>query len=125
MGMEKGKRDRFIRALRTIAGKENVLDSRADLILYEFDASVDRATPEVVVLPSSAGQVSAIVALCNREGVPYVARGAGTGLSGGSIPVRGGLVVSMARFNRILEIDLASRTALVEPGVVNLELNNA
>ena len=125
MGMEKARRGRFLRALRGIVGQEAVLDSPAELILYEFDASLERATPEVVVLPRNSQQVADIVALANREAVPYVARGAGTGLSGGSIPVAGGMVISMARFNRILEIDLESRTATVEPGVVNLDLNNA
>lgn len=125
MGMEKARRDKIIRSLRAIAGMDAVLQSRADLILYEFDASLERSTPEAVVLPGTVGEVAAIVALANREGVPYVARGAGTGLSGGSVPIAGGLVISMARFSRILEIDLEGRTATVEPGVVNLELNNA
>ncbi len=125
MRMEESKRKRLVRALRGVVGKEAVLDSQADLILYEYDASMERSMPDVVVLPSSAGEVAAIVALANRERVPYVARGAGTGLSGGSVPVLGGVVISMARFNRIVEIDLDNRAAVVEPGVVNLELNNA
>ncbi len=116
---------KLVRDLRRIVGKDAVLDSYADLILYEYDASIDRATPDVVVLPSTADQVASIVELACREKVPFVARGAGTGLSGGSIPVAGGMVISMARFNRILEIDLDGRTAVVEPGVVNLELNDA
>ncbi|MDP2663348.1 MAG: FAD-linked oxidase C-terminal domain-containing protein [Dehalococcoidia bacterium] len=123
--MDGAKRRRLVRALRGVVGKEAVLDSQADLILYEYDASMERSMPDVVVLPSTTDQVAAIVALANRERVPYVARGAGTGLSGGSVPVMGGVVISMARFKRIVEIDLDNRAAVVEPGVVNLELNNA
>ncbi|MDO8472697.1 MAG: FAD-linked oxidase C-terminal domain-containing protein [Dehalococcoidia bacterium] len=123
--MDAAKRRRLVRALRGVVGKEAVLDSQADLILYEYDASLERSMPDVVALPSTADQVAAIVAIANRERVPYVARGAGTGLSGGSVPVMGGVVISMARFNRIVEIDLDNRAAVVEPGVVNLELNNA
>jgi glycolate oxidase len=125
MDMNKRQREKLIRALRAVVGQEGVLTSPADLMLYEFDASLERARPEVVVLPSSGEQVSEVVRLANQEGVPFVARGAGTGLSGGSLPVQGGLVISLARLNRILEIDLPNRAAVVEPGVVNLELNNA
>lgn len=108
-----------------IVGPESVLWDDYDLMIYEYDASVDQAAPDAVALPSSAEQVAAIVRLCIREGVPYVARGAGTGLSGGSIPLDGGVVIGFSKLNRILEIDLENMRAIVEPGVVNLHISNA
>ncbi|TAK22748.1 MAG: FAD-binding protein [Chloroflexota bacterium] len=108
-----------------IVGAESVLWDDYDLMIYEYDASVDQAAPDAVALPSSAEQVAAIVRLCIRESVPYVARGAGTGLSGGSIPLDGGVVIGFSKLNRILEIDLENMRAIVEPGVVNLHISNA
>ena len=114
-------RDELIR----IAGPRFVLDRPEDLRLYEYDGSVDKARPDVVVLPNTAEQVSAITRLAARTGMPLVGRGAGTGLSGGSIPRLGGILVGFSRMNRILEIDYANERAVVEPGVVNLDLTNA
>ncbi|HEY8475897.1 MAG TPA: FAD-linked oxidase C-terminal domain-containing protein [Chloroflexota bacterium] len=111
--------------LEAIVGPGNVLWEPYDLRLYEYDGSIDKARPDAVVLPTSAEQVAAIVRLCNAEGVPFTARGAGTGLSGGSVPEEGGVVLSFAKMNRILEIDLENLRAVVEPGVVNLHLTNA
>ena len=87
----------------------------------------DRAPrdPELVVLPGSTEDVQVVLRACHRERVPFVARGAGTGLSGGATPVAGGVVVSLARMNRILEIDLASQRVVVEPGVANLDVTRA
>src|SRR2546428_3330857 len=89
-----------------IVGTESVLWEDYDLMLYEYDGSIDKASPDAVVLPSTAEQVAEIVRLCIRERVPYTARGAGTGLSGGAIPLEGGILVGFAKLNRILEIDL-------------------
>lgn len=111
--------------LREIVGPANVLTSPEDLYLYEYDASLDRGRPHAVVLPGSAEEVEAVVRLAHEHGVPVTPRGAGTNLSGGSVPARGGLVLVLNRLNRILEVDLPNRTALVEPGVFNLTLQKA
>src|SRR5712671_6863013 len=89
-----------------------------DLMLYEYDGSIDKRRPLAVVFPLSSEEVSQIVRACNRLGVPFTARGAGTGLSGGAIPAHGGVLVNLARMNRILEIDVENMRAIVEPGVV-------
>lgn len=110
--------------LARIVGEHGILDKPEDLRLYEYDGGVDKARPDVVVFPASAEQVSAIVKTGAKHGVPLVGRGAGTGLSGGAIPRHGGIMVGFARMNRILDIDVANERAVVEPGVVNLELTN-
>ena len=96
-----------------------------DLVLYEYDGSVDKARPDLVVFPRSTDDVVRIVQISNEYKIPIVGRGAGTGLSGGAIPRAGGIVVGFSRMNRILEIDLANERALVEPGVVNLDVTLA
>src|SRR5215470_5119302 len=78
--------------------------------------------PDAVLLPSSTEQVQAIVRVCHNAGVPFVARGSGTGLSGGALPVKDGVVISTARMDRILEVDLPNARMVVEPGVINLEV---
>ncbi|HUY71674.1 MAG TPA: FAD-linked oxidase C-terminal domain-containing protein [Gaiellaceae bacterium] len=93
---------------------------------YECDALTGhRAVPELVVIPSSVAEVQQVVRLCHAHRVPFVARGAGTGLSGGALPVADGVVVSLARLNRVLEIDLERGRVVVEPGVTNLEITRA
>src|SRR5262245_46188492 len=95
-------------------------------MLYEYDASaLDMAVPDVVVVPADTAEVAAAVRIGAAAGWPIVARGAGTGLSGGSVPAAGGLVISLARLDRILSIDPASRVAVVQPGVVNVQLSAA
>ncbi|MBM3787158.1 MAG: FAD-binding protein [Acidobacteria bacterium] len=111
--------------LVSIAGPNNVLDSENDLRLYEYDGSVDKHRPEVVVFPKSTEQVVKIVNLARERKIPFVGRGAGTGLSGGVIPRAGGIMISFARMNRILEIDLENERIVVEPGVVNLDVTLA
>ena len=118
-------RNELIQALEGIFGRENVLWRPADLLAYEYDATIFRGLPGVVVQPTRAEQLVEMVKLANRVGVPYVARGAGTGLAGGAVPPEGGIVVAFSKMNRILEIDAPSRRAVVEPGVVNLQLKNA
>ena len=93
---------------------------------YECDAlSAYHAMPRVVVVPETRAQVEAVVKLCAEHGVPLVTRGAGTGLSGGALPLVDGCLLSLARFNRILAIDVANRTATLEPGVRNLAISEA
>src|SRR5215217_4731202 len=117
----------LVTKLRGIVGKDAVFAHPAELLVYEYDGSVDgaveTAAPSAVALPTTAQQVSEIVLLARQAGIPVVARGAGTGLSGGAVPQRGGIIISLTRMDRILEIDREDRTALVEPGVINLELS--
>jgi len=113
----------FLEQLRDIVGRENLFSHPEDLLVYEYDASVDRAMPEAVVLPSSTEQVSRVLALAYREGVPVAGRGSGTGLSGGAIAPPGGIQVVFTRMNHILEMDPDNLTATVEPGVINLDLD--
>ncbi len=111
--------------LAALLGPGGYLDRPEDLLLYEYDGGVDKARPEMVVFPRSTEQVIRIVNMARAENVPLVARGAGTGLSGGSVPLAGGIVVGFSRMNRILEIDLDNELAVVEPGVVNLNITLA
>ena len=117
---------RLLSELRRINGSEAVLHEVEAVRPYECDGlSAYRQIPVAVVIPSSLEQVGQTLALCHAMGVPVVARGAGTGLSGGALPVVDGIVLSLARFNRILEIDTVNRTARVEPGVRNLAISEA
>jgi glycolate oxidase len=115
----------LIRELVALLGSKAVLSHPEDLLLYEYDGSVELGSPECIVFPSSAREVSEIVRLANRYEAPLVGRGAGTGLSGGAIARNGGIVVVFSRMNRILEIDAANQRAVVQPGVVNLDLSRA
>src|SRR5579883_2710931 len=119
------KKAEVVRELSELLGARYVLHSPYDLMLYEYDASIDRSTPDIVVLPATTAEVAAVVKIAARHNVPVVPRGAGTGLSGGAIPVYGGIVIAFARMNRILEVDYANLRAVVQPGLVNLHLSNA
>ncbi len=99
-----------------------VLTSPAELAVYSYDGALERARPDAVVLARSAEDVARTVAWCAQEGIPFTARGAGTNLSGGCVPLKGGVVLSTARMDRVLEVQAAAGVALVEPGVVNLGL---
>jgi glycolate oxidase len=113
----------FLSELRRIVGDTGVLEDALDLLTYECDALPHlRETPAAVALPSSAAEVQAVVRLCARAGMPFVARGHGTGLSGGALPVAGGLVIALARLNRVLDVDIPNQRMTVEPGVTNLEI---
>ena len=113
----------LIRRLQAIVGDPYVLHRPDDLTVYEQDAlMVARHKPDLVVLPDTTQQVSDVVKAARDAGLPIVARGAGTGLAGGAIPERGGVVLAMTRMTRLLDLDLASRIAVVEPGMVNAEL---
>jgi glycolate oxidase len=112
------------RELEGILGAGAVLSDPDELLVYESDGlTLFRALADFVVLPASAEHVASVVRLANRERVPFVARGAGTGLSGGCLPTEGGIVISMMRMNRILEVDYDNQLAVVEPGLVNLHLS--
>ena len=113
------------KALAKVVGREDVLASPPDLIAYSYDATGKRSLPDVVVFPDSTAEVSAIMKIAHRERVPVVARGAGTNLTGGTVASQGGIVLELSRLNRILDIDTARHRAVVEPGVVNLDLQNA
>ena len=113
----------FLNELRRIAGTEAVLHDPLDVLTYECDGLPHlRTSPAAVVLPRSAAEVQNIVRLCARDGVPFVPRGHGTGLSGGALPVAGGVVIALSRLNRVLAVDIPNQRVTVEPGVTNLEI---
>ena len=109
--------------LRKIVGRDAVLDRPEDLMLYEYDGGVRKSTPGAVVFPTNTQQVSEIMRLASANHIPVVGRGAGTGLSGGAISQAGGLVIAFSRMNRILDVDVENARAVVQPGVVNLQLS--
>jgi len=119
-------RDALIQALRCVLPAHCLLSAPEDLRPYECDAlSAYRQCPQLVCLPETLAQVQGILQVCHRHDVPVVARGAGTGLSGGALPLANGVLLSLAKFSRILEIDTANRLARVEPGVRNLAVSEA
>ena len=109
--------------LRDALGPDMVFACTEDVIMYEYDYGLDRAVPDLVVLPRTTAEVQTIVRLAHAAGVPIVARGAGTGISGGAVPRQGGVLIATARMRQVREIDQANRCAVVQPGVVNLELS--
>jgi len=114
---------RVMRELERICGRDSLVREPLELLTYECDAlPYMREEPAVVVLPSSAADVQAVVRCCHEAGVPFVARGHGTGLSGGALPVPGGVVIGLSRLNRVLDVDIPNRRVTVEPGVTNLEI---
>jgi D-lactate dehydrogenase (quinone) len=115
----------FLVGLRTTVGAGNVLTDPADRLPYGYDNSRRLALPDAVVFAQAADEVREVVALCNRHRQPLVARGRGTNTTGATVPVQGGVVLSLERMNRILEIRPADRLAVVEPGVTNAELQAA
>src|ERR1700754_1120094 len=120
------RRDRIVKALSAIVPGEGVIASEVAMRPYETDGlTAYRALPMVVVLPSTTEQVSRILSYCHREGIKVVPRGAGTSLSGGALPLTDGVLLGMAKFNRIREIDFDNRVAVVEPGVTNLAVTQA
>ena len=115
--------EQLLQQLQGIVGAENVVFHPEDLLVYEYDGSVDRSMPQAVVLPASAEEVAQTMRLAYAEGLPVVGRGSGTGLSGGAITPPEGIQISMTRMNHILDVDLENRIATVEPGVINLDLD--
>ncbi|HEY7850128.1 MAG TPA: FAD-linked oxidase C-terminal domain-containing protein [Ktedonobacterales bacterium] len=118
-------RERLAADLRAALGPGSVLSESAEIVAYGFDASFLEATPDLVALPRDPEQVARAAQLATAAGAPVIARGSGTGLCGGAVPIRGGVVISTARLNHIREIDVANRLAVVEPGVINLALSQA
>ncbi|MHB8587249.1 MAG: FAD-binding oxidoreductase [Candidatus Dormibacteraceae bacterium] len=112
-----------VEELRRIVGRESVIDSANDLRIFERDASIEGALPDAVVLAATTEQVAGVIKVAAKHHIPVVPRGAGTGLSGGAVTIRGGIALQVTRMRRILEIDTVAQTALVEPGVVNQELS--
>jgi glycolate oxidase len=120
------RRERIVAALRAIVPGEGVIAGEPEMRPYETDGlTAYRQLPMVVVLPETTRQVSQILAFCHAEGIKVVPRGAGTSLSGGALPLSDGVLLGMAKFNRIREIDFANRLAVVEPGVTNLAVTQA
>ena len=113
----------LITQIQAVVGGDYVIDHPEDLLVYEYDGSVDRSMPRAVVLPVNTEQASQVISLAYAAGVAVVGRGSGTGLSGGAITPPDGLQIAFPRMNRILNVDTANRTALVEPGVINLDLD--
>ncbi len=113
----------FIAAVQALLGLENVVVHPDDLLVFEYDGSIDRGMPSAVVFPSNTFEVSRIMGLAYSAGIPVVGRGSGTGLSGGAISPPGGVQIAFTRMYEILEVDTENRHALVEPGVINLDLD--
>jgi len=118
------EKEKIRKALQKIVGSQNVLWKDVDLVVYEYDAGLGRGKPGFVAFAHDADQVAQIVKFLFQEGISYVARGSGTNLSGGTVPLNGAVVIELSRMNRVLEIDLENERALVEPGVYNLTLQN-
>ena len=117
--------ERIKEELARIVGQDNLSDKLIDLIAYSYDASSLSGRPDLAVWVESTDQVSKLLALADQERIPVMARGAGTGLCGLSVPARGGIVMDMARMNRILEVSIPDRLVVVQPGVVYAELQKA
>lgn len=114
---------RLLKEFRAAVGEGGLISSSEELHTYECDGLTNfRVMPLAVLLPANTEQVQAIVRICHRERMPFVARGSGTGLSGGALPVKDGIVISLARMNHILEVDFANARVVVEPGVINLDV---
>lgn len=111
-----------IAELQSIVGPTNVLGAPSELIAYSYDATFQQHPPDIAVTPTSTEEVAAVMKLANREGLPVITRGAGTNLSGATIPLSGGIVLALTRMNRIIEIDHVNTCAVVEAGVINGEL---
>jgi glycolate oxidase len=114
----------FVDELTAALGQDNVLVAEEELLAYELDGAHDRMPPDALVFVTSAQQVADVVGIARRHGLPVTARGAGTGLSGGAVASQKGIVAITTRMKSILEVDLENRTALVQPGLVNVELSN-
>jgi glycolate oxidase subunit GlcD len=115
----------FLKDLQRIVGKGNVLATSVDLQLYQYDGYLEERRPDAVVFVHSTEEVAQVVQVCNRHGLPFVPRGGGTNLSGGTIPFSGGVVIEMIRMNRVLDLDTGNLRARVQPGLFNLELGQA
>ena len=114
----------FAAAIAAIVGREGILQDPTELLAYESDGLARlRETPALVVLPTSAAEVQQVVRCCHEHGVAFVARGHGTGLSGGALPVPGAVLIGLSHLNRIVEVDIPNQRITVEPGVINLDVS--
>jgi D-lactate dehydrogenase (cytochrome) len=118
------KRTRFAELAQQLP-PGRLLEDPVALLTYERDASIEHGLPDAVVFPRSAAEVAQIARWAAQTGTPLIARGAGTGLSGGAVPEHGGLIVQFSHLDRLRELDAAGRSALVEPGLINLTLDSA
>jgi glycolate oxidase len=115
----------LVRELRAIVGRANVLDRTVDLQTYEYDAYLERRLPLAVVFVHSTAEVSAVVKVLAREGIPFLPRGCGTNLSGGSLALDSAVIIEMGRMDQILEVDLPNQRMVVQPGIFNLDISTA
>jgi glycolate oxidase len=123
---KKQRVDPLIQHLMAVVGEKNVLYRREDLVAYECDGfTLCRGEARAVVFPANTEEVAAVVRLLNRENIPFIARGAGTGLSGGATPLGGEVIVSLVKMKKLLQVDFENRTAVVQPGYVNLKLTQS
>jgi glycolate oxidase len=114
---------RILDEFRSIVGKDGLITEPEQLHTYECDGLTNyRVLPTAVLLPDTTEEVQGVVRVCHREHIPFVARGSGTGLSGGALPVKGGIVIGLSRLNRILKVDIPNARVVVEPGVLNLSV---
>jgi len=118
------EKEKMIDELTRLIGKEKVLGSDMQIRLYEYDAALLRSRPDCIVLPATTEDVSKIVKFAHANGIPVVARGAGTNLTGGSVCLHGGIAVVTTRMNRILDLDIENQRVVVQPGIVTLNLKN-
>ncbi len=116
-------KENVLNSLKSILPKGQVFMDRASLVAYEADAGIDKALPDAVVFPRTAEEVARVVSWASEYRVPIVARGAGTGLSGGAVADRGGIIVEFSHMDRLLDIDVHGRSAVVEPALINLRLD--
>ena len=112
-----------LKSLGQIIAPRQLLTNPAEMVVYEMDATWDRGRPDAVVFPKSAEEISRIVKWANEQRVPVVARGAGTGLSGGAVADKGGIIIEFSNFNRVLEFDVLGRSVVCEVGVINQSLD--
>ncbi len=112
--------------LKRIVGEENVYDDKAHLIAYSYDATREHFEPDAVIFPRDEQDVSTVLRYCNDHRIVIVPRGAGSGFTGGALPSSGGIVLAFEKhMNKILEIDMQNMVAVVQPGVVNMDLQRA
>lgn len=117
--------EKILNKFREVVTNRGLITKRDQLRTYECDGLTNfRIVPEAVVLPSTCEEVQGVVRICYEERIPFVARGSGTGLSGGAIPAEGGVVISLSRLNRVIEVDIPNQKVTVEPGVINARVTN-
>src|ERR1700738_3189416 len=123
--MQAADRERLLAQIRGVVGERNAFADQYEMRLYQYDASPETALPDIVVIPGTAKEVAQVVKMCADAAVPLTARSRASSLAGGAVPVEGGVVITFARMDRILEIDIDNLRAVVQPGVVNLSLSQA